>query len=146
MAPELQHKVLKLLQQSPNISQREMADILGISLGKTNYFLQALVEKGWIKARNFKNNKNKLSYAYLLTPQGINEKAQLAIRFFEIKKAEYEELKKEVEALSNEFESDFESDNKINIHTEKMLASKKELKKEIVYLKELGVENGRIQS
>lgn len=105
MAPELQHKVLKLLQSNPNISQRELSDILGISLGKTNYFLQALVEKGLIKARNFKNNKNKLSYAYLLTPQGLQEKAKLAIRFYEIKKNEYEELKKEVEALSLENKS-----------------------------------------
>lgn len=99
MAPELQHKVLNILQSNPNISQRDLSDVLGISLGKTNYFLQALVEKGLIKARNFKNNKNKLSYAYLLTPQGIQEKAKLAVLFYSIKKREYEELKKEVEAL-----------------------------------------------
>jgi EPS-associated MarR family transcriptional regulator len=95
---ELQHKVLKFLQDNPNISQRELAEILGISLGRTNYFLQALVKKGFIKARNFKNSKNKLSYAYLLTPQGIQEKAELALKFYEIKKREYEELKLELES------------------------------------------------
>jgi EPS-associated MarR family transcriptional regulator len=102
MLPELQHKVLKELQDNPNISQRDLAQILGISLGRTNYCLQALVEKGFVKARNFKNNKNKLSYAYLLTPQGIQEKAKLTIQFYEIKKKEYEEIKAELEKLQIE--------------------------------------------
>lgn len=100
MSPELQHKLLKILEENPNISQRELSEILGISLGRTNYCLRALVEKGFIKARNFKNNKNKLSYVYLLTPQGIQEKAKLTLKFYEIKKREYEELKKEVERLT----------------------------------------------
>ncbi|WCL51184.1 MarR family EPS-associated transcriptional regulator [Leptospira sp. GIMC2001] len=100
MAPELQHKLLRVLQNSPNISQRELSEVLGISLGRANFCLQALIEKGFIKAKNFKNNKNKLSYVYLLTPQGLQEKAELTRKFFEIKKREYEELKKEVEALN----------------------------------------------
>lgn len=100
MIPELQHKVLTQLQDNPNISQRDLSEILGISLGRTNYCLQALVEKGFIKARNFKNNKNKLSYAYLLTPQGIQEKAKLTLKFYEIKKREYEEIKAELEKLN----------------------------------------------
>lgn len=99
MEAELQHKVLKQLQDNPNISQRDLAQILGISLGQTNYCLQALVEKGFVKARNFKNNRNKLSYAYLLTPQGIQEKARLTFRFYEKKKKEYEELKAEIEKM-----------------------------------------------
>lgn len=99
MSPELQHKLLRQLQTSPNISQRELSEILGISLGRTNYCLQALVEKGFIKARNFKNNRNKLAYAYLLTPQGIQEKAKLTLKFYEIKKKEYEELRQEIEKL-----------------------------------------------
>ncbi|MCC5814317.1 MAG: MarR family EPS-associated transcriptional regulator [Leptospira sp.] len=105
MLPELQHKVLRQLQDNPNISQRDLAEILGISLGRTNYCLQALVEKGFVKARNFKNNKNKLSYAYLLTPQGIQEKAKLTMKFYEIKKKEFEDIKAELEKMQSEEES-----------------------------------------
>ncbi len=99
MTAELQHKLLKILLENPNLSQREVAEILGISLGRTNYCIQALIEKGFIKAKNFKNSKKKLSYAYLLTPRGIQEKARLAIQFYEIKKREYEELKEELEKM-----------------------------------------------
>ena len=96
------YKLLKLLDDNPNLSQREAADVLGISLGKVNYCLRALIDKGWVKIQNFINNKNKLAYSYLLTPHGIEEKARLLREFYEIKKKEYEELKKEVELLKTE--------------------------------------------
>lgn len=99
---ELRHKIFSILQKEPTISQRELADRLGISLGKTNYCLNALVEKGWIKARNFKNSKNKRAYSYLLTPRGMEEKARLVVRFLRKKQEEYEQLKKAIEELEAE--------------------------------------------
>ncbi|GAB4435347.1 MAG: hypothetical protein OHK0011_18530 [Turneriella sp.] len=101
---ELQHKLFKAIAQHPHISQRELSKILGISLGKANYCLKALVEKGWIKAQNFKNNKNKLSYAYLLTPSGIEEKARVTVRYLKRKMEEYDQLKAAVEELKREVE------------------------------------------
>jgi EPS-associated MarR family transcriptional regulator len=98
--PEDQNlKVLRLLQENPYLSQRDASDVLGLSLGKTNYVINALIEKGLVKINNFKNNKNKSTYAYLLTPKGIEEKARLTLHFFEVKKKEYEELKREVERM-----------------------------------------------
>lgn len=105
MNDELRHRILRLLTDHPDLNQRELASKLGISLGKVNYCLQALAEKGWIKARNFKNNKNKLAYAYLLTPQGVEEKARLTLRYLRIKMTEYEELKQQIEELTHEAES-----------------------------------------
>lgn len=102
MAEDYTLKVLRLLQENPHLSQREASDVLGLSLGKTNYVINALIEKGMIKIKNFKNNKNKSTYAYLLTPQGVEEKARLTMHFFEVKKLEYEELKGEVEKLAKE--------------------------------------------
>ncbi len=84
------------------MTQRELADVLGVSLGKTNYILRALVEKGLVKARNFKNNKNKSAYAYLLTPRGIEEKARLTYHFLQRKQEEYRELRREIEQLERE--------------------------------------------
>jgi len=98
--PDSHHlKILQLLEENPNLSQREASDTLGLSLGKVNYIISALVEKGLIKMRNFKNNKNKSTYSYLLTPQGLEEKIRLTYHFYEVKKREYEELKNEVERL-----------------------------------------------
>lgn len=102
MAEDYTLKVLRLLQEKPHLSQREASDVLGLSLGKTNYVINALIEKGMIKIKNFKNSKNKSTYAYLLTPQGVEEKARLTMHFFEVKKMEYEELKGEVEKLAEE--------------------------------------------
>jgi len=96
---ESRYKILKELEQDPDISQRELAKRLGISLGKTNFCLKALVEKGLIKAENFKNNTNKVGYLYLLTPKGIEEKVSLTQRFLKRKVAEYEALEKEIEQL-----------------------------------------------
>lgn len=89
-------KVLRKINNKPNSSQRELADELGFSLGKLNYCLKALKEKGLIKIKNFNKNPNKLSYVYVLTPQGISEKAKLTINFMKLKMKEYDELKKEI--------------------------------------------------
>lgn len=105
MDEELRHRILRILADHPDVNQRELAGILGVSLGKANYCLAALIEKGWIKARNFKNNRNKLAYAYYLTPQGIEEKARLTVRFFRRKVKEYEELKAQIDELAIEAES-----------------------------------------
>jgi len=88
-----------LLQEDPKISQRDLANVLNISLGKVNYCLKGLVEKGWIKARNFKNSNNKLAYVYLLTPSGIEEKAHVTMRFLRARVQEYEAIEKEIEEL-----------------------------------------------
>jgi EPS-associated MarR family transcriptional regulator len=95
-------KVLHLLQQQPELSQRQLAEKLGVSLGKANYLLRALLEKGSIKARNFRNSQNKLAYAYVLTPQGIAQKAAMAQGYLQRKTAEYEALRSEIESLQRE--------------------------------------------
>lgn len=98
-AEDLHFRVLRLLQDRPDISQRELAAQLGISHGKMNYCLNALMEKGLIKLGNFHNSQHKFKYVYLLTPAGIAEKAALTGRFLQRKMAEYEGLKAEIEAL-----------------------------------------------
>ncbi|MFT5258910.1 MAG: EPS-associated MarR family transcriptional regulator [Saprospiraceae bacterium] len=105
MIEETHYKVLKILAQNSTISQRELASELGVSLGKTNYCLQALLQKGMIKASNFKNNKNKLAYAYLLTPMGIEQKSKLTLEFLQRKRQEYEVLKREIDQLTKEIEN-----------------------------------------
>ncbi|MDZ7924620.1 MAG: MarR family EPS-associated transcriptional regulator [Marinagarivorans sp.] len=99
---EYRYKILKELQQDPNMSQRALAKRLEISLGKTNYCLNALIEKGMIKADNFKNSTNKMGYLYLLTPKGIEEKIALTQRFLQRKLKEHETLEKEIEQLRQE--------------------------------------------
>ena len=84
------------------MTQRQMAKELGLSLGKTNYVVRALVDKGWVKLSNFKRSDNKLGYIYLLTPEGIAEKSILAQNFLKRKSEEYNRLKKEIEILKNE--------------------------------------------
>jgi EPS-associated MarR family transcriptional regulator len=102
MSSELQFRVLRLLELNPNLSQRELSKTLGVSLGGVNYCLNALISKGSIKIQNFKNNQNKWVYAYLLTPQGIAEKTALTGAFLKRKMQEYQQLKEEIEALSQE--------------------------------------------
>ena len=102
MTDELQHKLFKAITEHPQTNQRELSQHLGISLGKANYCIKGLIEKGWIKAQNFKNNKNKLSYVYLLTPSGIEQKASVTIRYLKRKMQEYDELKAAVEELKKE--------------------------------------------
>lgn len=95
-------RVLRLLQDNPDITQRQMASELGISLGRLNYCLKALVQKGWVKMDNFSRNPSKLKYSYLLTPRGVKAKTVLTARFLRRKLAEYEALKGEIEALRTE--------------------------------------------
>ena len=95
-------KVLRLLEVNPQLSQRDLADALGVSLGKINYCLKALLGKGFIKMQSFNKSHNKLAYAYLLTPMGITEKAGLTVRFLARKVAEFESLTLEIEALKSE--------------------------------------------
>ena len=96
--------LLKTLEDNPGLSQRDLAKRLGISLGKVNFCLNALVEKGSIKINNFRNNENKLAYAYLLTPSGVEEKARITVGFLKRKMQEYERLRKEIEELQREAE------------------------------------------
>ena len=95
-------KVMRLLQATPTLQQRDVAKALGISLGKTNYCVNALIDKGLVKMENFRNNQDKMGYAYLLTPKGIAEKAALTGRFLVRKKEEYELLRAEVDLLQRE--------------------------------------------
>ncbi len=98
-------RVLRILQLRPEISQRELAEEVGIALGKVNYILTALTDKGLVKIRNFRNAENKLRYAYILTPAGLAAKAELTSGFLRRKMAEYEALKTEIEGLQDEIGS-----------------------------------------
>lgn len=102
LTDEYRYKILKRLESNPEISQRELAQELGISLGKANYCLRALVQKGLLKVNNFRNNQNKAAYLYLLTPHGIEEKTKVTLRFMQHKMQEYEMLKQEIELLQRE--------------------------------------------
>lgn len=99
---ETRYRLLKQLESNPDMSQRELARELGVSLGKANYCLKALVEKGWIKAGNFHNSANKHAYLYQLTPKGIEAKARLTWEFLKIKRAEYLAIKDEIAVLQRE--------------------------------------------
>jgi MarR family transcriptional regulator, temperature-dependent positive regulator of motility len=105
--PKIQHpdthfKVMDLVNKNPDISQRELASELGISLGSMHYCLKALIQRGWIKVANFKHNPNKSAYLYLLTPEGAMQKSKLAIDFLNRKKHEYQRLKHEIDKLTDE--------------------------------------------
>jgi EPS-associated MarR family transcriptional regulator len=102
LTDEYRSKILRILEEQPEISQRDLARELGISLGKANYCLQGLMEKGLVKANNFKNSRNKKAYMYLLTRQGMAEKARATSRFLKRKMAEYEALQREIESLKQE--------------------------------------------
>jgi len=102
LTEENRYQLLKLLEENPSLNQRELAKAMGVSLGKTNYCLNALIEKGLIKAANFKRSKTKMNYAYYLTPKGIEEKARVTMRFFKRKQQEYELLVKALEELQKE--------------------------------------------
>ncbi len=96
-----QFEVLRKIQKNPRASQREMANDLGFSLGKLNYCLRSLKEKGFIKIKNFKNNPDKQNYLYILTPDGLREKTTLTLNFMKRKMKEYDELKIEIQELEN---------------------------------------------
>jgi EPS-associated MarR family transcriptional regulator len=95
-------RLLRLLEARPDLSQRDLAREMGISLGKVNFCINALIDTGFVKVRNFRNNRNKLSYAYLLTPRGVESKATITMQFLKRKMGEYEALKAEIEQLQRE--------------------------------------------
>jgi len=99
---EINLKLMRLIEQNTELSQRQLAEEMGVSLGKTNYCLKAIVEKGWVKANNFKNSQNKTAYFYLLTPKGAEEKAKIAKRFLQRKIEEYETIKAQIEEIKAE--------------------------------------------
>lgn len=102
LTDEYRYKILKLLEAQPEISQRELAKNLGVSLGKANFCLKALIDIGLIKASNFRNSQNKLAYMYLLTPSGIEAKSSITLRFLKAKIQEYELLQAEISTLMQE--------------------------------------------
>ena len=102
---EAQYKLLRLIETRPELTQRELAHEMGVSLGKVNYCINALIAKGWVKAHNFRKSDNKLAYAYLLTPRGVQQKASITVSFLQRKVSEYESLKKEIAELRREVET-----------------------------------------
>jgi EPS-associated MarR family transcriptional regulator len=102
LTDEYRYKILKILEANPEISQRDLARELDISLGRVNFCLKALIEKGLLKATNFRNSQNKLAYMYLLTPSGIEEKSLMTAQFLKIKMLEYANLEAEIDQLRRE--------------------------------------------
>lgn len=116
---ETSYKVMQLLQENPDLTQRELAERLGVSVGGVNYCMKALVNKGWVKMKNFAHSKNKFGYVYVLTPHGLTEKAELTGRFLKRKMAEYEMLKHEIESLKIQLAS---QEMKLDVVTEKVIS------------------------
>ena len=102
MNDELSIKLISVLEKAPEQSQRTLSERCGVSLGSVHYCLNALIEKGYVKAQNFRNAHNKLAYAYILTPSGINLKKELTLAFLKRKQAEYEALQNEIKALKED--------------------------------------------
>ena len=99
---ELEYRALKILERQPDLTQRQLAEELGVSLGKTHYLVKSLIDVGWVKLDNFQRSDNKWGYAYLLTPKGIVEKAAITARFLIRKQREYNELQEEIAQLQEE--------------------------------------------
>ncbi len=116
LTDEYRYKILKLIEAKPEISQRELAKMLGVSLGKANFCLNALIEKGLLKATNFRNSQNKLAYMYLLTPSGVEEKSKITLRFLKSKMQEYELLKQELNVLVEETKYQLSDDKNIDVN------------------------------
>ena len=106
LSEDVHFRVLRALNESPELSQRQIAKDLGVSLGVINFCVQALVEKGQIKIQNFRSSSNKLRYAYVLTPSGVAQRVQLTASFLKRKVAEYEALKAEIAAVESELLDD----------------------------------------
>lgn len=106
MSEETRYRVMRLLESDPTLSQRDVARELGVSLGKVNFCLQALIRRGWVKATNFKNSHNKAAYMYVLTPRGLQAKTRLTLRFLVLKMTEYEKLRVEIEQMRRETQHD----------------------------------------
>lgn len=102
LTEELRYRLLQLLEANPSMSQRDVARELGISLGRVNYCLKSLMQKGWIKASNFRNSRNKAAYLYLLTPRGLEAKAGVTVKFLQAKVKEYEILCADIERIRAE--------------------------------------------
>tara|TARA_B100000795_G_scaffold157821_1_gene118522 strand:- start:12494 stop:12817 length:324 start_codon:yes stop_codon:yes gene_type:complete len=101
---EIHLDLLRRIEKNPQYTQRALSKDMGVSLGKINYCVKKLIEKGWVKANNFRNNPNKFNYTYLLTPKGIESKGQLTVSFLHLKIKEYELLKSEISQLQNDSE------------------------------------------
>ena len=99
---ELEYRALKILEQQPDLTQRQLSEALGVSLGKTNYLVKSLIDVGWVKLDNFQRSNSKWGYAYLLTPKGMVEKAAITARFLIRKQSEYNELQQEIAQLQEE--------------------------------------------
>ena len=99
---ELEYRALKILEQQPDLTQRQLSEALGVSLGKTNYVLKSLIDVGWVKLDNFQKSNNKWGYAYLLTPMGVAEKAAITLRFLKKKQQEHNDLQLEIARLQRE--------------------------------------------
>ena len=99
---EVRYRLLRYLEEHPEASQRELAQHLGVSVGKINYCLRALIQRGLVKMRNFKGSRNKLAYAYVLTRKGIEEKIAVTSRFLQWKREEYDAISAEIERLTRE--------------------------------------------
>jgi EPS-associated MarR family transcriptional regulator len=104
----MHYKLMRLLDENPGMSQRDAARELGVSLGKVNYCLRALMGRGWVKAANFKNSQNKAAYLYMLTPSGIAGKTTLAVEYLKEKVSEYEALRIEIERMQRETRTESE--------------------------------------
>lgn len=104
------YRLLRLLDESPALSQREIATEMGMSLGKVNYCLRALVDRGWVKAANFCKSHRKRAYIYKLTPRGLREKGTLALRFLRKREAEFEALREEIHTLRREVHTQGQAD------------------------------------
>ena len=109
---ELEYRALKILEQQPDLTQRQLAEALGVSLGKTHYLVKSLINVGWVKLDNFQKSNNKWGYAYLLTPMGIAEKASITARFLVRKKREYNALHDEIAQLQEEVRQQQEMNKK----------------------------------
>lgn len=99
---ELEYRVLKIFEKQPDLTQRQLAEELGVSLGKTHYLIKSLIDVGWVKLDNFQKSDSKWGYAYFLTPMGAAEKAAITARFLVRKQREYNELKVEIALLQEE--------------------------------------------
>ena len=109
---ELEYRALKILEQQPDLTQRQLAEELGVSLGKTHYLVKSLIDVGWVKLDNFQRSDNKWGYAYLLTPRGIVEKAAITARFLVRKQREYTQLQQEITELQEEVRQQQDLNNK----------------------------------
>ncbi len=101
---ETHYRILKLLEANPEASQRELAEAMGVSVGKTHYVLRGLIDKGLVKAQNFRRSDNKRAYLYKLTPAGVSEKIRITRRYLANRQAEYEQIRAEIEELRAELE------------------------------------------